>query len=119
MFCVKKQLSALSVLFSLEFLSLGFLANGIFPWSTQQVLPLLKAAAHADAGAVTLDSLAKPDGCLVFESSCKPTFPSGVFLTAKETVGISLRNFVVSPLFFGYILAPKVSRYISKSVLNL
>jgi len=116
---VKKQLSALSVLFSLEFLSLGFFANGTFSWSTQHVLPLLKVASHTDAGAVTLDSPAKPDGRFVFESSGEPTSSSGVFLTAKENVGTSLRSFVVSPLFFRSILAPKVSRYISKSVLNL
>jgi hypothetical protein len=116
---VKQQLSALSVLFSLEFLSLGFFANGTFSWSTQHVPPLLKAASHAHARAVKLDSPAKPDGRFVFESSGEPTSPSGVFLTAKENVGISLRSFVVSPLFFRIILAPKVSRYISKSVLNL
>src|SRR5882724_9790558 len=59
---VKKQLSALSLLFSLEILSLGFFANGTFSWSTQHVLPLLKVASHTDAGAVTLDSPAKTDG---------------------------------------------------------
>jgi hypothetical protein len=116
---VKKQLSALSVLLGLEFLSLGFFANGTFSWSTQHALPLLKVASHTDAGAVTLDSPAKPDGRFVFESSGEPTSPSGVFLTAKENVRISLRSFVVSPVFFRNILAPKVSRYISKSVFNL
>jgi hypothetical protein len=116
---VKKKPLALSVLFSLEFLSLGLFTNGTFSWTNQYVPPLLKAASHTDASAVKLDSPAKTDGRFVFESSGEPTSPSGVFLTAKENIGISLRSFVVSPLFFRNILAPKVSRYISKSVLNI
>jgi hypothetical protein len=116
---VKKKLSALSVLFSLEFLSLGFLANGAFSWSTQHVLPLLKVASHTDAGAMTLDSPAKTDGRFVLERYSEPTPRSGSFLTAKENAKVSLRSFVIIRLFFRIILAPKVSRYISKSVLNI
>jgi hypothetical protein len=119
MFRVKKQLFALSVLFSLEFLTLGFFANGTFSWRTQHVLPLLKVASHTDAGAVTLDSPAKTDGGFLLERYGELTPRSGGFLAAKPNVGISLRSFGVSPLFFRNILAPKVSRYISKSVLNL
>src|SRR5437867_4139901 len=116
---VKKTALALSVLFSLEFLSLGFFANGTFPWSTQHVLPLLKVASHTDAGAVTLDSPAKTDGRFVLERYSESTPRSGSFLTAKENTEVPLRSFVIARLFFRNILAPKVSRYIFKSVLNI
>jgi hypothetical protein len=116
---VKKKLVALSALFALEFLSLGFFTNGTFSWATHYVPRLLKATLYAHARAAKLDSPAKADGGFVLESSGEPTPSSGVFLTAKENVGISHRSFVVSPLFFKIILAPKVSRYISKSVLIL
>jgi len=107
-------------LFSLEFLTLGFFANGTFSWRTQHVLPLLKVASHTDAGAVTLDSPAKTDGGFVLERYGELTPRSGGFLAAKENGGISLRSsFVVSPVFFRIILAPKVSRYIFKSVLSI
>ena len=116
---LKNKLAALSVLFSLEFLSLCLFTNGTFSWTRQYVPPLLKEALHTDASAVKLDSPAKTDGGFILESSGEPIPSSGVFLTAKENVGISHRSFVVSPLFFQIILAPKVSRYISKSVLIL
>ena len=116
---VKKTALALSVLLSLEFLFLGLFTNGTFSWTNQYVPPLLKAISHAHARAAKLDSLVKPDSRFVLETSGEPIPLSGVFLTARENVGISHRRFVVSPLFFKSILAPKVSRYISKSVLNL
>jgi hypothetical protein len=116
---VKKTALALSVLFSLEFLFLGLFPNGTFASTNQYVPPPLKAALHTEAGAVKLDSAAKTDVGFVLERYGEPIPSSGVFLTAKENVGISHRSFVVSPLFFKIILAPKVSRYISKSVLIL
>ena len=116
---VKKKLSVLSVLFSLEFLSLGFFTNGTFSWSTHYVPPLLKTASHTHARAVKLDSPAKTDGRFVLERYSEPTPRSGVFLTARENAKVSLQSFVVGPFFFRMILAPKVSRYISKSVLNI
>ena len=116
---VKKTALALAVLFSLEFLSLGFFTNGTFSRGIHYVPPLLKAISHAHARAAKLDSLVKPDSRFVLKSSGEPIPLSGVFLTARENVGISNRSFVVSPLFFKSILAPKAPRYISKSVLNL
>ena len=115
---VKKKLSVLSVLFSLEFLSLGFFTNGTFPWSTH-VPPLVKAASHTHARAVKLDSPAKTDGRFALERYSEHTPRSGVFLTTKENAGVSFRRSMVVPLFFRIILAPKVSRYIFKSVLNI
>jgi hypothetical protein len=116
---VKKQLVALAALFSLEFLSLGLLTNGTFSWIHQYVPPLLKEAPHADARAVSLDSPANTQGNLIRQSYGEPAPQPGVFLSAKEHIGASLRSSVVNPLFLRIIFAPKVSRYISKSVLNL
>jgi hypothetical protein len=96
---VKKTALALSVLLSLEFLFLGLFTNGTFSWTNQYVPPLLKAALHADASAVKLDSPAKTNGGFVLERYGELTPRSGGFLAAKENVGISFRSFVVSPLF--------------------
>ena len=115
---VKKKLSVLSVLLSLEFLSLGVFINGTFSSSNQQPPPSLKAASHMDGKAVKLYSPAKTEGRFV-EKYGELTPRSGDFLTAKKNAGVSLRSFIVVPLFFSINLAPKVSRYISKSVLNL
>ena len=114
---VKKKLVALSALFALELVSVGFCTNGTFSWATHYVPR--KATSYAHGRAAKLDSPARADGAFVLESSGEPIPSSGVFLTTKENVGISYRSFVVSPLFFQITLAPKVSRYISKSVLIL
>jgi len=116
---VKKKLSALSVLLGLEFLSLGLFTHGTFSWANQHVPPLLKAASQTDATAVILDSSEKTDYGFVSNEHGELTPRSGIFLTAKENRNISLRSFVVVRLFSRIILAPKVSRYISKSVLNI
>jgi hypothetical protein len=114
-----KTALALSVLFSLEFLFLGLFPNGNFSWTNQYVPPLLKAASHTDADAVQLDSPAKTDGDSVLEKYGEPTPRSEGFLAAKETADVFLQSFIVVPLSFRFILAPKVSRYLSKSVLIL
>jgi hypothetical protein len=88
-------------------------------WSTPYVTPLLKATSHNHATAVKLDSPAKPNDSFVLASDGEQMPRSRVFFLAKETATPSLRSFVVVPLFFRIILAPKVSRYISKSVLNI
>ena len=115
---VKKTALALSVLFSLEFFFLGLFTNGT-SWTNQYVPPLLKMALHTDASAVKLDSPAKTDGGFVFERYGEVTPRSGEFLAAKETAEVFLQSFIVVPLSFRFILAPKVSRYLSKSVLIL
>jgi hypothetical protein len=114
---VKQTSLSLPVLFSLVFLSLGLFTNRNFSWTSQYVPPLLSAASHIDARTVQLVSPSKADGRFVLENFGESTPSSGVFLASKETVGISLRRFFVSPLFLRTILAPKVSRYIFKSVL--
>ena len=115
----KKTLFVLSALFSLEFLSLGFFTNGIFSWTVRHVPPLLKAAPYTHDSAVKLDSPAKSDSRFVLERYAELTPDSAGFLTANENAEFSLRNLRVVPLRFRIILAPKVSRYISKSVLNI
>src|SRR5262245_42509264 len=112
---VKKKLAAAAVLFSLELLSLGLFNNGTFFWRNQYVL----ATTQTDVTTVKLGSPARTDDDFVFRSYGEPTPGSGIFLTAKGSLGIAVQSFVASPLFCRIILAPKVSRYISKSVLNL
>jgi hypothetical protein len=112
---VKKKLAAVAVLFTLELLSLGLFTNKTFSWGNQYIL----ATTQTDATTVTLGSPAKTDDGFVFRSYGEPTPRSGIFLTPKESLGISARSFVANPFFCRIILAPKVSRYISKSVLNL
>ena len=115
---VKKTALPLSVLFSLEFLFLGLFANETFSWTNQYVPPLLKAASR-NAGIVKLDSPAKTDGASVLESYGEVTPRSGGFLAANDTAEVFLQSFIVVPLSFRFIPAPKVSRYLSKSVLIL
>jgi hypothetical protein len=115
----KKTLFVLSALFSLEFLSLGFFTNGIFSWTARHVPPMLKAARHSPDSAVKLDSPAKTDSRFVLERYAEQTPRSAGCLTANENTEFSPRNLRVVPLRFRIILAPKVSRYISKSVLNI
>jgi hypothetical protein len=116
---VKKKLSIFSVLLSLEFLSLGLVTNGAFSWSPQHVPALLKAASHASARLVGLDCSAKTDDSFVFDGDDESKQRSEMFLTAIEPAQVFPRRIVVAPLFLKTILTPKVSRYISKSVLNL
>src|SRR5262245_54756908 len=112
---VKKRLVALAVLFSFEFLSLSLFTSRTFSWTNQHI----PAPVHTDAGVFKLDFSVKTDGGLVLESYGEPTSRPAVFFIVTENLGIFIRSFVVGSLFFRITLAPKVSRFISKSVLNL
>ena len=112
---VKKKTLALSVLFSLEFLSLGLFTNGTFSWTNQYVPPLLKAASHTDASVVKQYSSAESGSRVDLKTYDQPTPRSEKFLTAD----VSLRSFTIVPPHCRVTLAPKVSRYIAKSVLNI
>lgn len=116
---VKKILFVGSVLLSLEFLSPGFFIYRTFAWSNQHVPPLLTAIPLGGASPIRLESPAKTDGSFVLEKDGEITPRSRGFLTTIEPAQVFLRNFVVVPFPFRIILTPKVSRYISKSVLNL
>ena len=119
MSCVKKILLAALVLLSLEFLSLGLFTNGIFSRTAEPIPPLQKAASHGDANAAKLDVPATTAAVFVLETYGELTPRSGGFLTVKETAGVSPRSVIVVPHCFRMIFAPKVSRYIAKSVLNI
>jgi len=112
---VKKKLVALAVLFSFEFLSLSLFTGGTFSWTKQHI----PAAVETGAGVFKLDSPATTDGGLVRESYGEPTSRPAGFFIVTENLGIFIRSFVVRSLFFRIALAPKLSRFISKSVLNL
>lgn len=116
---VKKILFVGAVLLSLEFLFLGFFINRSFAWSNQHVPPLLTAIPPVDASPVRLDAPANTDGSFVLEKDGEITPRSRGFLTTIEPTQVFLRSLVVVPFSFRIILTPKVSRYISKSVLNL
>ena len=115
----KKRLAVLAVLLSLEFLSLGFFINRTFAWSNQHVPLLLAAIPLVDASPVRLDSPVKTDGSFVLEKDGEITPRSEGFLTTIEPAQVFLRSIVAVPFSFRIILTPKVSRYISKSVLIL
>jgi hypothetical protein len=116
---VQTKLSASSVLFSLEVLALGLFINGAFSWSARYLPPLPTAAPQIDVRSALFGSPTKSDGAFVLERYGEPTPRSGDFVTARQYAEVSLRSVSVAPLFVGIILAPKVSRYISKSVLNI
>ena len=97
----------------------GVVPQRDFLRTNQYVPPLLRAASHTDARVVKLVSPAKTDGAPVLENYGEVTPGSGSFLAANETAEVFLQSFIVVPLSFRFILAPKVSRYLYKSVLIL
>jgi hypothetical protein len=116
---VKKTLFLGSVLLSLEFLSLGFFINRTFAWSNPHVQARLTAIASGVGSPVRLDAPNKTDDRLGLEKDGETTPRSGGFATTIEPAQVFLRSVVVVPFYFRIHLAPKVSRYLSKSVLNL
>lgn len=117
---MKKILFVVSVWFSVEFLCLAFFTRGNPSWIIQPTPALLKAARHTNTNTVRLDSPGKTYGCFVCDMSDEltPRRPLG-FTTANENYELPLDNFIPVPHRFRINLAPKVSRYISKSVLNI
>ncbi len=113
----KKTLVVLPALFGLEFLFLGVFTNGIFSWTVRHVAPLLKGAQRAPESTVKSDFTSKSDG--VLGGYTEATSRSVAFVTARENAEFSLKPLAVAPFRFRAVLAPKISRYISKSVLNI
>jgi hypothetical protein len=91
-------LAALALL-SLESVSLSLFTQGVFSRTRRPIPP---AAAHFDLQ-ISGELMSRPEG----------------FLTAKENAGVSPRGVIVVRHFSTMVLAPKVPRYISKSVLNI
>ena len=115
----KKILFAASVLFSAEFLCLPFLTYGIFSSTVQRIPSLLKTASHSNASTVNLDSPSKIDRRFVLEVSGQLTPVADGFLSARANAQYPFRRSIAVPHRFRTTLAPKVSRYIAKSVLNI
>jgi len=115
----KTILFAASVLFSAEFLCLPFLTYGIFSSTVQRMPSILPAASHSNASAVKLDAPAKTDRPFVLEMSDQLTPRSGGFLSARANAQFPFRRSIAVAHRFRTTLAPKVSRYIAKSVLNI
>jgi hypothetical protein len=115
----KKVLFVVSVMFSTEFLCLPLLTSGTFSSTVQRVPPVLKAASHRNANTFKSRSPAKTDGSSVLEVSDEQTPRPAGFLTTKANGEFHVKRSVAAPHRFRTILAPKVSRYIAKSVLNI
>lgn len=107
------------VLLSVEFLSLSLFTNEIFARTAQPISPLLKTASHDDASAAKIDFPVTTAARFVLEMYAELTPRSEGFLTAKVNAGVAPRSVIVVRYFFTMIFAPKVSRYIAKSVLNI
>jgi hypothetical protein len=116
---VSKQLCTLSVVFSFGLLSLGFFIRGTFSWTTEHFPPLVNTASRTDAGVAKSYSLAKADGRVELNAYDEPPPRLGKLLTARVSGKASVISFVIVSFRFRIIFAPKVSRYISKSVLNI
>jgi hypothetical protein len=115
----KKILFVVSMLFSAESICLPFLTYGTASWTIRHNPPLLKAASHRNTNTFKLESPAKTEGRSVLEISDEPTPRSVEFLTANAKPEYRFRSSMAAPHHFRTILAPKVSRYIAKSVLNI
>jgi|ERR1043166_1757094 hypothetical protein len=118
MFRLKNMLFAMSVLLTIECLSLGLFINQIFSWSRQHVAALLNSTAKTDLPAAKLATGPKTQSRLGLQGY-RAIIPSGEsFFTTGEIVGVSRRSFIITAPHrnsFSF----KVSRYIFKSVLNI
>jgi hypothetical protein len=114
---MKTILLAALALLSLESLSLSLFTKGVFSQTARPFAPLLNTASHDHAGAGKIDFPATTAAHFDLQifGELMPR-PAG-FLTAKENV--SPRSVIVVRHFPTMIFAPKVPRYISKSVLNI
>ena len=115
---VKTILLAALALFSLGSLSLSFFTNEVFS-RTARPIALLNTASDDDARAGKIDFPATTAAHFDLQISGELMPRPGGFLTAKESAGVSPRSVIVVRDFSTMIFAPKVSRYISKSVLNI
>lgn len=117
---VKKTLSLGSVYLGLEFLVLAVSATPGFPWSNQPVPALLTAVQSFDAPSSRLNLPAKDGGRVDSDKNAETTTDVGCFFAANhKPAQVFFRGAAVVPACFKVILTPKVSRCISKSVLDL
>lgn len=116
---LKTIFSAALVFSSLVFLSPNLFTNGAIDWSARPVTALPKAASHDVAGNAAIEIPATTAAHFILEIYGELPPRSESFLTASENAGVPARSVIVVPHLFTVIFAPKVSRYISKSVLNI
>jgi hypothetical protein len=110
---IKRRLSAAFVLLSLEFL------NRVF-WSIAQPIPvLLQTSSYESYGAARINISPTTAADLVLKIYGEPTPPAAGFFSANRKAGTSPRSVRVVPHSFNVMFAPKVSRYVSKTVLNI
>jgi hypothetical protein len=118
---VKTILLAALVLLSLAFLSPSLFTSGAIDRSAQPIPAVLKATSHDNAGAakakINIPATTAAQFILEMYGELPPR--SEGFLTTSENAGVARPSVIVVPHVFLGILAPKVSRYISKSVLNI
>jgi hypothetical protein len=107
------------VLLSLEFLSPSLFTNGVFYRSAQPIPVPLKPVSHDDANAAKIGIPATTAADLVLEIYGELTPRSESVLASNENTGVARPSDFVVPHVITVIFAPKVSRYISKSVLNI
>jgi hypothetical protein len=113
---VKKILLLLLMVLSLQFLSPGLFTEGSLSPAARPAPSLPSAGARGHAGAAALVFAAKTDGR--FETYGQRTARLATFLTAKKYPAVSPLGGLVRAVF-GTIAAPKVLRYLLKSVLNI
>jgi hypothetical protein len=113
----KKQVSTLSFLFSLGFLSPVFFTYGALSWATRHLAPLLNApsAATVVKWYSPLSNASRHD----FRAASEQEPCAEGVLSTKQKTEFSLKNLIILPIRSKFILACKIPRYISKSVLNL
>jgi hypothetical protein len=116
---VKTIFLAVLVLSSLGFLSPSLFTSGVFCWSAQPVPALPKVASHTLAGAAEIDIPTTTAAHYILEIYGELAPRSEGFFTVNDNAVVPPRSVIVVPLLFTMIFAPKVSRYISISVLNI
>src|SRR5262249_26242500 len=114
---VRKRFIAGAVWLGLELLCLGCFNSWRFAWSNSHPTARLTAMTSADATPSVLESPAKGDDGSVAANNGDTTYP-GFFSATSGPWQVLVRRLAVS-VSFSQILTPKVSRYISKSVLML
>ena len=112
MSCNRKILLPLLIVLSLQFLSPGLFTGKSLSAPHPHPLP---AMAHSQPRAAAFDFEIDPDRRSVLEADPRPKARVREFSAAKESAAALPRG----SFFIGTILAAKVSRYLSKSVLNI
>ncbi len=115
----KKILVALWLCLGLQFLFGALFAHGVFAGRSRYVPSGPGVASPTDAKKVDLSSPRNNDAEFVFGTCGELTRQSAGFLSARDTAEIYFQNCCAALMPYTVTLAPKASRCIIKSVLNL